>query len=139
MIAVSLSCIIFILLALLLYLIDEIFFLIGNNTLMEWVHVSLKPLNILDDLLFFFYNTSRILQTKHYDLLFKSSVMFIITFIVIKVLVVLFALHTYLNIHETTFVIIPASNSTFYYETFKLILEMFLAILAKQYLSIIFL
>jgi hypothetical protein len=53
MIAVSLFCIIFILLALLLYLIDEIFFLIGNNTLMEWVHVSLKPLNILDDLLFF--------------------------------------------------------------------------------------
>jgi hypothetical protein len=139
MIAVSLSCIIFLLLALLLYLIDEIFFLIGNNTLMEWVHVSLKPINILDDLLFFFYNTSRILQTKHYDLLFKSSVMFIITFIVIKVLVVLFALHTYLNIHETTFIIIPASNFTFYYETFKLILEMFLAILAKHYLSIIFL
>lgn len=54
MIAVSLSCIIFLLLALLLYFIDEIFFLIGNNTLMEWVHVSLKPINILDDLLFFF-------------------------------------------------------------------------------------
>lgn len=87
------------LLVLTLFFIDKIFILFGKSPILEWVHFSLKSLGIFWMIYYFFPAHRRFYGDKFIVSLVKSSVIIIINSVVITLLLVLFALYTYSNIH----------------------------------------
>ena len=87
------------LLILTLFFIDKLFMLFGENPILTWVHFSLKSIGVFWILYYFFPAHRRFYGEKIMISLFKSSVILFINVLIIAILMVLFALYTYINIH----------------------------------------
>jgi hypothetical protein len=87
------------LLVLTLFIIDKAVPLFGDSPTTEWIHFSLKSLGILWMIYYFFPAHRRYYEEKFMISLVKGSAIIIINLIAITLLLVLFALYTYSNIH----------------------------------------
>jgi hypothetical protein len=87
------------LLILTLFFMNKLFLLFGNTPVLDWVHFSLKSIGTFWMIYYFFPAHRRFYGEKFIVSLFKSSAIIIINLVIITILVVLFALYTYINIH----------------------------------------
>jgi hypothetical protein len=87
------------LLILILFFINKFFLLFDSTPILEWIHFSIKAVGTFWMIYYFFPAHRRFYKEKIMISLFKSSAIIIINLLIITVLVVLFALYTYINIH----------------------------------------
>lgn len=87
------------LLILMLFLIDKIIVLFESTPALEWIHLGIKSIGYFWMFFYFFPAHRRFYQHGFLNSFYKSSLIIGINFIVLSVLVVLFALYTFNEIH----------------------------------------
>jgi hypothetical protein len=87
------------LIILILFFTDKIFPLLGKTPAIDWANFSLKSLGIFWMIYYFFPAHHRFYGEKFMVSFFKSCTIIILNIIIVTILLVLFALYTYNNIH----------------------------------------
>ncbi|NGY37905.1 DUF3667 domain-containing protein [Flavobacterium sp. XN-5] len=87
------------LLILTLFFIDKLLPLFGKSPAVEWIHFSLRTMGIFWMIYYFFPAHRRFYGEKFFVSLFKSSIIILINLVAITLILILFALYTYSNIH----------------------------------------
>lgn len=87
------------LLILILFFLDKLFPLLGKDPSLSWLHFGLKSIGIFWMFYYFFPAHRRFYEEKFMISLFKSGLILILNVVIISILLVLFALYTYINIH----------------------------------------
>lgn len=87
------------LLILTLFFIDKILPLFGKSLTVEWIHFSLKSLGIFWMIYYFFPAHRRFYEETFLVSLLKSSAIIFINLVAITIILILFALYTYSEIH----------------------------------------
>lgn len=87
------------LLILTLFFIDKLFPVFGSNPVLGWIHFGIKSIGIFWMIYYFFPAHRRFYGENFMFSFLKSSAIIIINLIIITMLIILFALYTYINIH----------------------------------------
>ena len=87
------------LLILLLFFINKFFLIFDRTPILEWIHFSIKAVGTFWMIYYFFPAHHRFYGEKIIVSVIKSSVILILNLVIITILLILFALYTYINIH----------------------------------------
>jgi hypothetical protein len=87
------------LLILLLFFINKFFLIFDCTPILEWIHFSIKAVGTFWMIYYFFPAHHRFYGEKIIVSVIKSSVILILNLVIITILLILFALYTYINIH----------------------------------------
>ena len=87
------------LLILILFFIDKLFPLLGKDPIVSWIHFGLKSAGIFWMIYYFFPAHRRFYGEKIMVSLLKSTLILLLNLLIISILLILFALYTYINIH----------------------------------------
>jgi hypothetical protein len=82
-----------------LFFINKFFNSLEENSILNWLHFSIKSIGIFWMLYYFFPAHRRFYEERKTVAFLQSSAILFINIIIISVLTVLFALYTYINIH----------------------------------------
>ncbi|CAM4032096.1 DUF3667 domain-containing protein [Flavobacterium sinopsychrotolerans] len=87
------------LLILLLFFIDKLFSLSESSISLSWIHLGIKSIGILW-MFYYFFPAHRLFYGETYFIsAVKSTLVFVINLIIISVIMVLYALYTYINLN----------------------------------------
>ena len=81
------------------FFINKFFLIFDRTPILEWIHFSIKAVGTFWMIYYFFPAHHRFYGEKIIVSVIKSSVILILNLVIITILLILFALYTYINIH----------------------------------------